>query len=177
MPIPMDITFEPLIPKMVPLYCEVGMQSYQEHYVQLWENGDPYPFYEENLTVKAVSEGLKNPKQFFYIIHSQKVPIGVLKLSLDVPFGKEVPLENILINKIYLLKAHTGKGLGNKCLLFAEQFAKDHHRKCIWLYTMKKGRAKQFYLKHGYIIFGESEVTFPGILEEEKEMWVMKKLP
>ena len=40
---------------------------------------------------------------------------------------------------------------------------------------MKKGKAKNFYQKHGYKIIGESNVELSGVLEEEKAMWVMAK--
>jgi len=171
----MNLTFEPLISARAPVYCKVGVQSYKEHYLHLWKDGNPSSFLEENLTLEVVEKGLGNPKQFFYLIHFQHSIVGILKLTLDALHEEGVPKKNVLLNKIYLLRAFSGRGIGKHCLHFVEQFSQEHHRKCVWLYTMKKGKATEFYQKHGYRTIGESEVSLPGILEGEKEMWVMSK--
>lgn len=170
----MDINFEPLTLEKVETYIEVGLTSYNEHYLHLWKNQDASAFIEQNLTKEAVIESLTEPNQKHYNVQAGRVNIGILKLTLDAE-RKEIPPKNILLNKIYLLQKFSGQGFGKKTLMFVERLARKNQRNFIWLYAMKKGKAKDFYQKNGYKILGDTVIALSGILDNESEMWVMGK--
>lgn len=170
-----SVRFQPLAQQGIETYIEVGLQSYNEHYLHLWKNQDASAFIHKNLTNIAVEKALDDPKQYLYLIYLNAIPVGILKLTLDSKKGTFLDKSNVLLNKIYLLRAYSGKGLGKQALQFAEAFAKRNRRPWIWLLAMQKGRASQFYQKHGYQIVGESEVELPNILKTEKAMWSMAK--
>jgi GNAT superfamily N-acetyltransferase len=81
----------------------------------------------------------------------------------------------VYIDKIYILKEYSGKGIGKKVLQFVALRAKELSKKCIWLDTMQKGPALHFYLKNGFEIHRKNRVHFATVLEEESGMWVMVK--
>jgi len=172
----MDIVFEPLTLKTIPHYMEVGIQSYKEHYTNLWKNGDCSSYIHHSFTEEVVKSEVLDTNVEQYIIKTKFNFIGILKLVIDEPVMAFTAKEAILAEKIYLKNAFTGKGIGKQIVNFLEDRAFKIKKRIIGLDTMKKGRAKNFYQKHGYKIIGASEITLPGILEKEKEMWVMGKL-
>lgn len=171
----MNVRFKKLTKSTIGVYLKVGIKSYNQHYLHLWEDGDAKAFIDENLTEKALSPFLNDSKQFFFIIYWELEPVGILKLTLDSDKGAFISNRNVLLNKIYLLKEYSGKGIGKKTLAFVENFAIKKNRSWVWLYAMKKGRAKGFYQKNGYKIVGEAAVELPKILNTEKEMWSMAR--
>ncbi len=171
----MDITFEPVTKKTIETYIAVGKCSYIEHYLHLWKNGDPTPFFEENLTHEVIENSLKDPNQKLFTINAKTTPVGILHLSLDTEEGHFLSPKNVLLNKIYLLKAQSGKGIGKESLDFVQEFAEDAMKKVIWLYTMKKGKALNFYLTHGFTIVKETELWLPNAKEAERPMWILSR--
>ena len=80
------------------------------------------------------------------------------------------------LSKIYILKEFAGKGVGNKSLKFVESIAKKRSKKAIFLESMQKGPALPFYLKNDFDIVAESTVPFKNVIEEEKPMFLLKKM-
>lgn len=172
---PMNIDFLPVTTKHVHRYVKVGIQSYKEHYLHLWENQDPSPFINAYLTPDKVDGFLKDHNQLFYIIVFDSKDVGILNITLDDEKGYFLSHRNLLLNKIYLLKAYSAMGIGGKTLLFTEELARKHQKEIVWLYTMKKGKPLSFYKKHEYKIIKESAIELEHVLDQEKEMWLMAK--
>ena len=173
----MEVDLEPVTLLNLENYISVGVQSYKEHYLHLWENQNPSPFIDAYLTKAAVKIALKDATQLFYLIMVDGRPAGILNLTLDSDGVSSVPKNNLLLNKIYILNSYSGKGIGGKTLAFVHDLAKKRQKECVWLYTMKKGKALRFYEKHGYTIKNEGVVPFSTVLEDEREMWLMQRKP
>lgn len=173
-PAPVPV-FDPLTPETVPAYIEVGIQSYSAHYIHLWENQDPTPYLETSFTHDVVIKELNDPDCYHYLLKFNGKNAGILKLSTDQGWGRWGTKDALYLHRIYLLKNATGKNIGKAVLDFVEQLAHNFQKKIIWLEAMKKGKAKDFYQKHGYTIIGASHIELPGVLNEEKEMLVMGK--
>lgn len=171
----MEIRFLPLTADKISTYLSVGIQSYREHYLHLWKNSDPKSFIEENLTHDVVQKSINDPNQKLFLIELGESAIGILKLTLDYDHGEKLPVKNILLNKIYLLKKWAGKGYGKKALDFVENWAIENQRKTILLFAMKKGDALRFYLKKDFVIKGDKNIALSGILDSEKAMWLLVK--
>jgi GNAT superfamily N-acetyltransferase len=91
---------------------------------------------------------------------------GIDEISDDISLKAE---------KIYLLKAYSGKGLGKKVLQLIEQEALALKKKVVWLDTMQKGNPIQFYQKNGFVVKRESELTLAGAKASEKAMYILTK--
>lgn len=85
-------------------YITTGIKSYKEHYLHLWNNNDPSPFIEAFLTKESVVKSLEDSSQLFYLIKIKDNIAGILNLTLDSKKGSFLSKENLLLNKIYLLK-------------------------------------------------------------------------
>ena len=171
----MEVSFEPLTKKTIPSYIEVGTQSYKEHYLHLWKGQDPKPYLDISFTKEVAQLELDDPNCLNYLVKCQNVNAGILKIEIDHKCADWSANDALYLHRIYLLKSATGQNIGKKVLAFTDNLARNFNKKVIWLETMKKGKAKNFYQNHGYQTIGESNVQLLGILEEEKAMWVMVK--
>ncbi len=171
----MEIQFIPVTQANAAAYINVGIQSYKEHYLHLWENRDPSPFIIKFLSWESLLNDLRNPSQRFYIIKNNGLTVGILNFTLDAVHTAVKAKETILLNKLYLIRSASNKGIGGAGIRFVEAFASRHDKKVVWLYAMQKGSPKRFYQKYDYEIITASEITLPKVLEQEKHMWLMAK--
>ena len=170
------IQFEPLTQENIQTYIVVGTQSYTEHYLHLWERNDPTPYLATSFTHDVVTQELKNANCVNFLVKHNNTNAGILKISLHHEWGKWSATDALYLHRIYLLKSATGKGVGKAVLQFTEKLARDLKKKVIWLEAMKKGQAVHFYEKNGFEVVGESHVPLKGVLNNEKEMWVLAKV-
>ena len=131
------INMEPVTLSNLETYLEVGMQSYCEHYLHLWENEDPTPYISNGLTKNVVSHELADPNTLHYLIQQEQTTVGILKLVKDCGIDEIAAADALKAEKIYFLKAHSGKGFGKQVLQFIETLAKDLNKKYVWLDTMQ----------------------------------------
>lgn len=170
----MEVTFDPVSTANIDAYLSVGIQSYKEHYLHLWQKRDPSPFINAHLTESSVLKSLKDPNQFFFLVKVGNQNAGILNITLDSEKEKSIAKKHLLLNKIYLLNSFSGKGVGSKTIGFVNKIAKKNQKDTILLYAMKKGKPLEFYKKHGYQIIKEAFIDLPNVLDQEKEMWLMK---
>ncbi len=169
------VHFEPITPEVYTSYIEVGTRAYNQHYQHLWPNGNSSPYIESSFTNEVLKKEEGDDNTILYRILRNGKPIGVLKITLNAPVANFSNDEALCVDKIYILNEYSGKGIGQKVLQFAMLRAQEIQKKIVWLDTMQKGPALDFYLKNGFEIHSESKVTLPTILEEEELMWVMVK--
>lgn len=169
------ISLEPVTLSNLDIYLEVGKQSYCEHYLHLWENEDPTPYITHGLTKNVVNRELDDPNALNYLIQQDHTTVGILKLVKDCGIDEISPVDALKAEKIYFLKAYSGKGFGKQVLQFIEELARDLNKKYIWLDTMQKGKPILFYQKNGYVIKRASEVVLPNAVPSEKAMWILTK--
>lgn len=170
-----DVSFHPLTLETFQTYIQVGTTSYNQHYLHLWEDNDPTPYLESSFTHQVLEKEMKDKNTDLYIIFSGGVPVGILKIVKDSPVDNYTSEETILLEKIYVLKEYSGKGIGKKAMGFVEDYGRKLNKKVLWLDTMKKGPAMQFYLKNGFEIHSEKLLGFHKVLEAEKPMYILIK--
>lgn len=171
----MEATLQIVDVSTLDIYCSVGQKSYREHYLHLWENEDPTPYIANSLQKSVVIQELKNPNLAHYLIQMGEDIVGIVKLVKNCGIDELSDDISLKAEKIYLLKAYSGKGLGKKVLQLIEQKALALKKKVIWLDTMQKGNPIQFYQKNGFMIKRESELTLAGAKASEKAMHILTK--
>lgn len=169
------VSLEPVIQDNLNEYLAVGVKSYCEHYLHLWENEDPTPYISYGLTKEVVERELQDPNAFNYLIQQNNKNVGILKLVKNCGIDEIADTDALKAEKIYLLKEHSGKGIGKQVLQFIEDTARDLNKKIVWLDAMQKGNPIHFYQKNGFTIKRESEVVLPRVKPTEKAMWILTK--
>lgn len=163
----------PVVPANAGAYCETGVQAYREHYLHLWQEGDPRPYLERHFSLEQVLNDLENPALRHGLLQYRREWVGIFKLDLSRDSGDFYPGRGLFLEKIYLKKACTGLGLGGALLQGLRAYARSIGRQAIWLETMRKGPARAFYLQQGFRFLSDTEVPFPQVLPQERAMWVM----
>jgi GNAT superfamily N-acetyltransferase len=169
------IHFEPLTTEKYSTYITVGTKAYNQHYLHLWPDGDSSSYIQNSFTNEVLKKETSDANTHLFIIHLKKSPVGILKFTQDKSLGHHSREESLYVDKIYILKEATGMGIGKKVLQFIRLRAEEIDKKLIWLDTMQKGPALNFYLKNGFEMHGETKVPFENALEEERPMYVLKK--
>lgn len=170
-----SIKIMPLSKEQFNEYIQVGTKSYTQHYQDFWIGGDSSPYINDSFTYEVLKTEFEDQNSEHFVIYSEELPVGILKIIPNqnvADFSKE---EALLLEKIYILKEHSAKGIGTEVLGFVENFAKKKKKKVVWLDAMVKGRATPFYQKNGYKIISEKLVGYANIQANKRGMYVMVK--
>ncbi len=171
---PLQIDFVPVTSLNKATYIEIGIRSYEEHYLHLWPNSDPSPYISNNYTIGIVSRELQNEQFEHYLVELDSRAVGLFKLVLNAALGDYGSGDALLVEKIYLLANYSGMGLGRAAINFIIQKARNMGKKIIWLDTMKNGPALNFYLNFGFEIVGKTELSYPSALDGQKAMLILQ---
>ena len=169
------VHFEPLTPKTYEEYIEVGAKAYDQHYLHLWPNRNSSPYIFTSFTLEVLKKEEADINTLLYLIKWNGKAVGILKFTLDSSLDSYSKKEALYVDKIYILNEYSGKGIGKKTLRFVQLRARELGKKIIWLDTMQKGPALNFYLKNDFKIYKISQIQLPHVLEAEKDMYIMLK--
>ena len=165
----------PLTPDHFETYMEIGSESYKQHYLHLWQNQDPTPYLQSSFSREVVQQEWEDPSVVLYLVVSGQSPAGIVKLILD----KNIPLLQgkacLFLERIYLLREFSGRGLGSQVLNYVEELGRQGKKEAICLETMQKGRALSFYQKYGFSIIGEKQLDYPDVVDSERPMYILCK--
>lgn len=160
----------------VTLLSDIAIRAYSDHYLHLWyDKGEWY--IEKSFSVKNLLHELEDENTRFFIIYYNDEPVGFLKLNIDAPLQGEENFNALELERIYLTKAASGKGIGKFVLDFVFQIAQEQNKNLIWLKVMDSSAdAIRFYKNNGFDICGTHRLDFPQMKEEFRGMYIMKKV-
>lgn len=152
---------------------KIYKQSYAEHYTYLWtDQGENY--INTFFTEEKISSEMNDKNTRFYLVYNEGFPVGVLKINDNKSFDGEINTDNLEIERLYFLKEAAGKGLGKSTLKMVSELAAAEKKKYIWLKAMQAADAVKFYQKQGFVIVGETDLSYPFMKNEFKRMVIMK---
>jgi len=170
-----SIHLRPLEEAGIDLYIQLGRDTYNEHYLHLWKGGIPSEYFQTYYTREKVRSELRDPKLSHFIIFLEETPIGIVKLNAEVLSEINLGPSSVLLEKIYILNAYSGKGIGAYIIKLLEDQLKRQGDRTMWLETMKKGRTLSFYQSQGFEIIGEKQLHYQNIKDEERPMFILSK--
>ena len=153
---------------------DVAIRSYNDFYLYLWhDNGE---WYVNRCFVPSVFEKeLKEPNNEFYLLKEKGEAVGFLKLEIDHPLKNYEQYNCIELERIYLVKSSTGKGLGRSVVEFCFDYARKLNKEIIWLKAMDSSDAVFFYEKLGFERCGSFFLDFEQMKIEFRGMVIMMK--
>jgi GNAT superfamily N-acetyltransferase len=154
---------------------DIGIRSYLPHYTHLWKEGGIDWYMRRCFADKVLQLELSDPNIEYYIAQAENQNIGILKLVLHKPLP-DSDVENALyLEKIYFIKAWTGKGVGRELMEFVFNRAKELNRDCVWLMAMDTSEKPiAAYERAGFAIHSRTRLDFEIMKEEYRGMVVMK---
>ena len=136
-------------------------------------NPDDFKAYIKSAFSKEkIHSELSNPNSSFYFIYDDGVLAGYFKLNEKNAQNEQFNQATIELERLYILKKHQGKSIGNKALLKIKEMAKAKKVHFLWLGVWEHNHnALKFYERHGFKKFG----THPYMLGSDKQTdWLMK---
>ncbi|MDX1913003.1 MAG: GNAT family N-acetyltransferase [Saprospiraceae bacterium] len=154
---------------------EVGRATYVPYYPHIWKPGGLEWYMEKCFGKEVLQIELNDPNLVYWLAESDAgETIGFLKTIArkSPPPGVILPEKAFYLEKIYLMPAYFGKGIGQELLQFAKNKALQAECNAIWLMVMKSGPVKA-YEKAGFQKIGEVYWDFAPLKEHERGGWAM----
>lgn len=170
-----NLRFVELVPSLYNTYIHIGTLAYNQHYQHLWPEGDTSTYIKSSFTKEVLQKEELDGNTQLYLIRLDTKYVGILKITLHKGMLAYKKYEALYLDKIYILKEFSGKGIGTKCIEFVENLAKENSKKVIFLESMQKGPALPFYLARNFNIVADSSVPFENVIEDEKPMYILMK--
>lgn len=157
------------------LLIEVAHTTYREHYQYLWKDKGEH-YIKTSYHKAAFIKELQDKNVGLYLITNEGTTYGYLKLNFDAPLRDYTAEEALELERIYLLKKATGKGLGKAVMNAVDSIAKDLDKKVVWLKTMECSDAQIFYRKCAYAVCGKTMLNVEGIYPQFQQQLIMEKI-
>lgn len=159
----------------IPTLRQVALQSYQEHYMYLWVNAKYAWWYMDmSFSEQSLLKQINDPDATFYSIVSNREIIGFLKTNANRSFDNMPPDKSIELERLYLLKKDTNKGIGKRAVQMIIYKAKEDKLETVWLKSMESSKAVQFYENLGFKIIRTEVLPFEGFKDEFRNIHVMR---
>lgn len=144
--------------------------------MHLWHEGGAKWYIERSYHPDVIEKELADPNNLHYIAYDNQKAIAYLKIRLNESL-KYFENKNCLeVERIYILNAYKGKGLGKTLMQIADDWALDLNKDIIFLKAMDSSTDSiAFYRKLGYKICGMLTLPFEQMKEMYRGMVILKK--
>jgi diamine N-acetyltransferase len=152
---------------------DIAINSYGDHYLYLWHDGGMW-YIDKCFSDSTLKEELSDSNAVFFLVYVDDELVGYLKLNINKALEGYTEQEALELERIYLLKSSSGKGIGKAVMDFTKQYAREKDKKVIWLKSMDSSKSVNFYEQNGFIKCGEYKLDFEQMKEAFRGMFIMK---
>jgi len=153
---------------------KISKQTFQESFAEENTAENMAKYLEEGFSAEKLGKEILEPNSVFYVVTVGKELLAYLKINLGNAQTELKEIDGLEIERIYVLKAHQGKGIGNLLFEKAMAIAKENKLRYIWLGVWEKNTgAIVFYKQKGMEIF-DSHVFRLG---DEEQLDYLMRLP
>lgn len=142
----------------------LGRITYVEshgHFIS--DKNDLSHYINDAFSVSRTKQNLNNPKNLFYILYVDDLPVGYAKLILNEKNENVASLNNCLLDKIYILNEFIPLKIGQQFLNYLEDKSKELQLDTMWLSVyVKNKRAIRFYERNEFINVGDINFLVNG---------------
>jgi GNAT superfamily N-acetyltransferase len=152
---------------------QLAVEIYAQHYTDLWDDGGR-SYMAEAFSLNQLTCELEDSSVRYYYVTDTDDPVGFVKVVLPANDDQGAGL---YLERLYLDSKATGRGLGWKCLAFAESEALRCGYNRIWLNAMAyRDDVCRFYKKHGFSECGIRTLTVSDIVPGREAMVIFEKI-
>ena len=152
---------------------DIAINSYGDHYLYLWYDGGMW-YIDKCFSDAALKKELSDPNSAFFLVYEEDELVGFVKLNINQALDNYTEQEALELERIYLLKRVSGRGIGKALVDFTKQYAREKAKKVIWLKAMDSSKSVDFYEQNGFVKCGTYTLDFEAMKEEYRGMYVMK---
>jgi len=126
-------------------------------------------YLEISFSIKKLTEEITNPESEFYLAYLEDEVIGFFKINSGNAQNELQDSRALELERIYVAKEFHGKKVGQLLFETVLKIAKQRNAEYIWLGVWEfNHRAMRFYIKNGFVRFGEHKFIFGD--EEETDL-------
>ncbi|MDY7393845.1 GNAT family N-acetyltransferase [Aureibaculum sp. 2210JD6-5] len=119
------------------------------HYVE--NKNNLLKYLDSNFSVSKTKQEINNPKNLFYIMYVDDLPVGYAKLILNAKNENVASQNNCRLERIFIQNEFIPLKIGKQLLTFVETEAKALQLDTMWLTVyIKNNRAIRFYEKNEF---------------------------
>ncbi|MHA3789247.1 GNAT family N-acetyltransferase [Flavobacterium hauense] len=150
-----NLTLLKITPEHLAMLQQLSAQTFTDTYAQFNTDKDMREYIATEFSDEMLLRALNKTSVGFYFAMEANVPVGYIKINYapsqtDLNDSKSLELE-----RIYVLKEHQGKKIGQFLLDAALVIAVENDLDYLWLGVWDKNtNAQQFYAKNGFTPFG-----------------------
>jgi len=120
-------------------------------------------YLDENFSVSKTEQNINNPKQLFYIMYADDLPIGYAKLIVNAIQENVASQNNCRLERIFILNDFIPLKIGKQLLTYVEEQAKALQLDTMWLSVyIKNKRAIRFYERNEFKNVGDLNFIVNG---------------
>ena len=169
----MDVILRPCDADGLQQLHDVAMQSYRAHYRYLWTSEDRARWYmDRSFSLGSLKRQMEDAACSFYMVHHAGQACGFIKINWAHHLHNDPG--SMELERIYLLKEHAGRGIGSAVMQQVAQMAEEKGRTLIWLKSMDSSPSIRFYQHCGFRKTGTETLTFEGLHDRFRNMWIME---
>ncbi|WP_057491477.1 GNAT family N-acetyltransferase [Streptococcus orisasini] len=167
------ITIEPILLEEVETLRELAIKTFRETFGHDNTEEQLQAFFNSDLSIAVLSKELTDPESQNYFLKIDGSIVGFLKLNQGSA-QTEQKLDNAIeIQRVYILKAFQGQGLGKKLLEFALEKAYASGCDWVWLGVWEYNfKAQALYKKYGFERFSQHRFMVGDKADTD---WLLKK--
>ncbi len=157
------------------MLMQLGITTFTQAYAAQNTEENLHLYLEKAFNEAQLNKELQSGAEAYFIMFDKDIAIAYIKLNYNCcpPDRTDEPMTEI--QRIYVLQAYQGKGLGEDLLHLAAQEARLSNAKYLWLGVWEHNpKAIQFYTKNGFSVTGTH--TFLLGKEPQSDFIMMKNL-
>jgi len=169
-----EITLKKVTLENLPELQLLSRQTFQETFSDSNSAEDMQKYLEVSLSTERLKAELSEENsEFYFALQNQKI-LGYIKLNFGNAQTELHHGTSLEIERIYVLKDFLGKKIGQILFDHAIEIAKQKNCDFVWLGVWEKNqRAINFYLKNGFVEFGQHSF----VLGTDNQTDILMKLP
>lgn len=130
-------------------------------------------FFEQDYTLEVLGKELKSTENEVYFLRRDGEVVGYLKVNWGEDQTEQELEDSFEIQRIYILNAYQGHGLGKFLFEFALERAYASGKSWVWLGVWENNlKAQALYRKYGFEKFSEHSFAVGDLVDTD---WLMKK--
>ena len=155
---------------------KICLAAYTQNFAHHWEKNGLEVYLAEQFSINRLTSDVNHPDFTYYFIKEGNKSIGFIKVNLAAKL-ENYPIESVAeLEKIYILPAMKGQGIGKKALTAIIQKIKAIGKKVFFLCVIDTNKtAIKFYEKLGFQFHSTTRLEAPFFKEELKGMYRMFK--
>ncbi|MCK1210792.1 GNAT family N-acetyltransferase [Streptococcus uberis] len=157
----------------VAILRDLAIQTFTETFGAHNTDEQLQEFFEQDYTLEVLGKELKSTENEVYFLRRDGEVVGYLKVNWGEDQTEQELEDSFEIQRIYILNAYQGHGLGKFLFEFALERAYASGKSWAWLGVWENNlKAQALYRKYGFEKFSEHSFAVGDLVDTD---WLMKK--